>query len=258
VTEFPGHGLTRQHARTLLALVRSVGRRRYGLGMGTFTWVEKVATQRGWKFATLERSSDVAVSGIGSGVPWECVLAVSGSAGALQHAFRWTMPIVSAVADGAFSVAEVRGRQHLFGSVIGPSGSSADLVANTAAIVGRLLKRQARGPQPLVDIESQLEIVGPSGLLSGDLLQRVAHWPTPPTNVLAKALAKADGALSNEPIRPPDAPPARLRLAMTSTDPLTVVSDGWWDRPSWLEHQVDLGVDVGAALVRSGFALVVP
>jgi hypothetical protein len=227
--------------------------------MGTFTWVEKVATQRGWKFATLARSTDVMVSGVSGGVPWECTLAVSGSAGALQHAIRWTMPIVCAAVDGELSVAEVRGKQHLLGGgVIGPANSSADLVVNGAAIVGRLLKRQTRDPQPMVDIASQLEIVGPAEVLRGDLLKRVAHWPTPSTNVLAKALAKADGALSNEPIRPPDAPPARLRLAMTSAAPFTVVSDGWWDRPAWLEHQVDLGSDVGAALVRSGFALVVP
>jgi hypothetical protein len=226
--------------------------------MGTFTWVEKVAMQRGWTLTTPTSSSDVMVSGVSGGVPWECTLTVSGSAGALQHAIRWTMPIVCSAADGEFSVAEVRGKQHLLGSAISAPGSSVDLVVNSAAIVGRLFKRQSRGPQPIVDVASQLEIVGPPDLLKGDLLHRTVHWPVPPTNVLAKALAKADGALSNEPIRPPDAPPARLRLAMTSSEPFGVVSDGWWDRPAWLEHQIDLGVDVGAALVGSGFALVVP
>jgi hypothetical protein len=225
--------------------------------MGTFTWVEKVATQRGWKFATLARSSDVMVSGVGVGVPWECTMAVSGSAGALQHVVRFTMPIVCSAANGEFSVAEVRGKQHLLGSAISSPSSSADLVANGAAIVARLLKRQSRGPQPILDIAAQLEIVGPAEVLRGELLERVVHWPTPPSNVLAKALAKADGALSNEPIRPPDAPPPRLRLSMTTSAPFTLVSDGWWDRPAWLEHQIDLGVDVGAALVSSGFALVV-
>jgi hypothetical protein len=51
---------------------------------------------------------------------------------------------------------------------------------------------------------------------------------------------------------PPDAPPQPLALGMTTQGCLGVTTRDWWQRAPWLEHQIDLGVALGHAVVAAG------
>jgi hypothetical protein len=39
---------------------------------------------------------------------------------------------------------------------------------------------------------------------------------------------------------------------MTTHGPLGVTSRDWWQRPAWLEHQIELGAALGRAVVARG------
>ena len=130
-------------------------------------------------------------------------------------------------------------------------GCSVRPLPRKAAAIGRGLLRRARTapPEPLSDVRSLLNITDPAHIIEGQLEQRLLHWPVPAeVHAVTQLLNRLDRIVSTEPERPADAPPRTLVIRMEPEAPLTCTSEGWWDRPAWLEHQVDLACSIAAAL----------
>ena len=230
----------------------------YGTVMGTFSWAERVAGRRGWD--TFEIANDcyrVGIRGRCSVAPWECVLYSYISDGNPVRAITWTAPLTPdpSASETLFAVHERTGLDFSLGATgVGVADAA---VAGIAAVRG-LLKRQKVGAQPALDIATALAITDPTGVMTGTLLTQYTHWPVVASNVLANSLRRLDAVMATKPTRPPDAPSTTLRARAAPDHALSLVTEGWWDRPTWLEHHVDLAIAIAEALVRTGFLRTVP
>jgi hypothetical protein len=221
--------------------------------MGTFTWIETLASQRGWGYAAVAGNADcVVVSGRSSVSEWQCVLdGRRNSEGNHLGSVLWTALLVAVAADGEFEVREPVGAFDL--GAVTATESAMDAAVAGLNVVRGLLKRSRIGPQPLRDIAEHLKITDPAGVMTDELLSRYTHWPLIANNPFANALRKADAAIATKPVRPPDAPPSNLVARVTGHHMLSVSTAAWWNRPAWLTHQVDLGIAIAEALVSAGF-----
>jgi Bacterial regulatory proteins, luxR family len=230
----------------------------YGSGMGTFSWAEAVAKQRGWDTFEIPKDRNrFGVRGRCSVTPWECVLYSYSSDGNTLRSISWNTSLtpVSSAPGTHFSVHERTGLDFSPGAT---GVGAADAAVAGLTVLRGLLKRQKAGPQPTLDIASALAISDPTCVMTGALLTQYAHWPIVASNTLATGLRKLDAVIATKPTRPPDAPSTTLVARVTPDHPLSLVAEGWWDRPTWLEHHIDLGVAIAEALVRTGFLRTVP
>jgi hypothetical protein len=214
-------------------------------------WIDEVASRRSWQIHDIPNGTfGRRLVGVVGSRPWHCDLTQRPSDDGEPHRLiEWQCPSIEAPGPGPLLVVNESS-----GADLGATGTGVDLVIGAAAVVRGLARRRAQPTRPVLDdIRSLLHVEDPLGLFTGDVEQRYLHWPTPDItdNVLARALRSVEGVASTHPARPADAPSKTLRLRCDPTHPLTLSSQGWWGRPLWLEHHVDLGCEVVHAFDRS-------
>jgi len=219
------------------------------------TWVRQVAGRRGLRLQDLSTSDhqhfrlDGDLGPSVGGLPWSCAVHREYLAdGGAEDRVEWTLPDLRAVDAGhRLYVGVGTGADGGTGSTGHAAG---DLAVLGAGLVGALLRRRRRPTAaPDDDVLALLDLEDPLGVVVGEVRTLICHWPVPvdPPPAWARAARRALGG----PDRAPDAPPDSLRVGMSEQAPLTVLTRGWWQRESWLDHQVALGCAVGRAVAAA-------
>jgi hypothetical protein len=214
-------------------------------------WIDPVVTRRGWTVSDGPRRGVTTIRGSSSGIPWTCALDadVSTDEGPRHRTVIWTWAgaRADAGADERLIVHEPDIAPWWRGSTSVAAGDAAVLALSAGRGLFQRLNRR-RDTAPTIDVRSVIEIVDPLGIVSGDVEHRLVHWPPPPASAITSVFHRLD-ALVGDGARPVDAPPPSLVVRHEPGRPLTV-SASWWHLPSWLEHQVDIGVAIAEAIVR--------
>jgi hypothetical protein len=218
------------------------------MGSRDFKWAEDVAIRRGWSKDGLARGKvGLRLGGAVGGRAWQCDIEQDRNLeGAPNHSVVWTCPMVTAPGPG------VRLAVHENAGVsLGSTGTAIDVAIAAGALVKGLIRRSRQPTMPTVaDIRSLLSIEDPEGIFTGEIEQRYLHWPIPAAvdNPLARGLRSLDAIVDKNPARPADAPSTTLVLRCDPTQPLMCSCPATWNRPDWLEHQIDLACAVASAL----------
>lgn len=219
------------------------------------SWVQELAARRG--YALTDRSTaqhlqyrlEGTLGPSGQNRPWTCTAnRYFLDDGGTEDWVDWACPSLQARSP-------YRELILLFGSGHGAGGGAGDLSVD-AALLGvaaavslvRSLRRPV--PQPVTDVLTVTQVTDPDGLFAGRVRELFCHWP-----VLERPAPSWHG-----PVRrflrvtelPTDAPPDPLHVTMTASTPLSSSTRDWWQLGPRLEHQIDLGVALGQAVVAAG------
>jgi len=218
-------------------------------------WVIELARQRGYAFADLSTSShqqyrlDGDLGGAGEPRAWTCEAhrEYLADGGAEDHV-RWTCPSLQATDADHELVVSFGGS----GSLLGNGDAVGDLaVVGVGALVNIFRRRNDPADLTITDVLAVSEVHDPVGIMADpEVLRLYRHWPVPPEASKAWASSVRRALRLNE--MPADAPPQPLALGMTAHGPLGITSRDWWNRTTWLAHQIDLGIALGRAVLAAG------
>lgn len=218
-------------------------------------WVSELAGQRGYAFADLSTSShqqyrlDGDLGADGGRRGWTCEAHVEylADGGAEDHV-RWTCPSLLAT-DAAHELIVSFGGSDAH---LGNGDAIGDLaVVGVGALVNIFRRRNGPADLTVTDVLAVSEVHDPVGIMTDpEVVRLYRHWPLPEEAPSAWARS-VKGALRVTEL-PADAPPQGLALGMTAKGPLGITSRDWWNRTSWLPHQIDLGIALGRAVLAAG------
>jgi hypothetical protein len=218
------------------------------------SWVRELGARREFGFTDqstsnhlrYELAGDLGVAG--QNRPWTCSISRHFlDDGGAENSIDWTCPsLIAADAQKELIVSVGTGASLGSGEAVG------DLALLGLGTATAFFRGRRRSPEELLvtDVLTVCSVQDPNGILTGTARETFAHWPVlddpPPRWVQSVRRVMRAQEL------PADAPPPSLAVSMTAHTPLTIGSRDWWQRGSWLEHQIDLGLAIGRAVVSAG------
>jgi hypothetical protein len=219
------------------------------------SWVRDVAARRGWAYRDESTSrtqryllhGDLGPAGLSR--PWTTAANRHYlDDGGAEDWVEWECPSLLA-ADPSVEIVVIHGS----GDGIGATGDAmGDLAMLGIGVAARLFRRRRElTDRTVTDVLAQrCQVQDPARIFTGRVQHLFNHWPVVdgPPHRAVKAIAGFLGA----PDLPPDAPPQQLAISMTPHSRLSMTSRDWWRRGPWLEHQTELGIAIGRAVVAAG------
>lgn len=216
-------------------------------------WVQELAARRGLALADASTSQHLqyrlegTLGPAGGYRPWTCTAnRYFLDDGGTEDWVDWACPSLLAASPRRELIL-------LFGSGASSGDGAGGDLEGAAVLLGvaaavRALRRPA--PEPVTDVLAVTRVADPDGVLTGRARELFCHWPVvdgplPPwRRRVGRFLGKAE--------LPPDAPPDPLHLTMTVHTPLSSSTRDWWQLAPRLEHQIELGIALGEAVVTAG------
>lgn len=143
----------------------------------------------------------------------------------------------------------------LYGSGSGAGLGASDLgsdaaVLGVAAAVGLFRNLGKPAPGPVTDILTVTTVTDQLGVFSGRAQQLFCHWPV--VDAPSPGWHRSVRTFLKVAELPPDAPPDPTQITMTAHTPLSSTTREWWQVAPRLEHQIELGIALGQAIVAVG------
>lgn len=137
------------------------------------------------------------------------------------------------------------------GAGVGASELGTDgALLGVAAAVGLARSLGQPPPGPVTDILTVTQVTDPVGVFTATARHLFCHWPV--VEAPSPAWHRRVRKFLKVAELPSDAPPNPLYVTMTAHTPLSSTTRDWWQVAPRLEHQIELGIVIGQAVVASG------